>query len=277
MKNENLVSHDQLNDILFSAEVKETREFFDNTNFASNLSHCVYLPKKDKVIQLCGGAYELVHNRKLVLPIYDKMVSIFGERGFKTEIDSFDDRRFYVRFIVDGDIHTIIKGDDVCPTVEIRNSYDGTIKQTVGMGYNRLVCKNGLMAFTEDVTLSVKHSKKTGMIDLRPIYKKLENVEVKLEQFKRLSERRVTPDELTRIIHAVKTSPGIKYPKKMIEPARLIAQKEALELDTPVNAWLVYNGFNNPLNHFETKLLPEEISKIDSRVLRTIEKTLSLN
>ncbi|MFK7979289.1 MAG: DUF932 domain-containing protein [Saprospiraceae bacterium] len=277
MKNENLVSHDELNDILFSAEVKETSDFFGGKEFASNLSHCVYLPQKDKVVQLCGGSYELVHNRKIILPIYDKMRSIFGERGFKTEIDSFDDRRFYVRFIVDGDIHSIIKGDDICPTVEIRNSYDGTVKQTVGMGYNRLICENGLMAFTEDFTVSVKHSKKAGMIDLQPIYKKLENVEVKLEQFKRLSDRVVTPDELIKIIHAVKASPSIKYPRKMIEPAKLIAEKEALQLKTDLNAWLVYNGFNNPLNHFETKLLPEEISKIDSRVLRTIEKTLSLN
>ena len=277
MKNENLVRYETLDDILFSAEVKETREYFDNTDFASNLSHCVFLPKKDKVVQLCGGSYELVHNRKLILPVYEKMVSIFGERGFTSEIESFDDRRFYVKFIVNGNIHTILKGDDICPTVEIRNSYDGTIKQTVGMGYNRLVCENGLMAFTEDITLSVKHSKKAGMIDLRPIYKKLENVEVKLEQFKKLSDRVVTPDELTRIIHAIKTTPSIKYPKKMIEPARLIAEKEALQLQTDLNAWLVYNGFNNPLNHFDTKLLPEEVSKIDSRVLKTIEKTLSLN
>jgi hypothetical protein len=63
----------------------------------------------------------------------------------------------------------------------------------------------------------------------------------------------------------------------MITPAQLIAQKEAVELKTPLNAWLVYNGFNNPLNHFETKLLPEEITRIDRRVLRTIEKTLTLN
>ena len=277
MKNENLVSHDQLNDILFSAEIKETSDFFEGKEFANNLSHCVYLPQKDKVVQLCGGSYELVHNRKIILPIYDKMRSVFGESGFKTEIDSFDDRKFYVRFIVDGHIHTILKGDDICPTVEIRNSYDGTVKQTIGMGYNRLICENGLMAFTEDFTVSVKHSKKAGMIDLQPIYKKLENIEVKLEQFKRLSDRVVTPDELTKIIHAVKASPNIKYPRKMIEPAKLIAEKEALQLQTDLNAWLVYNGFNNPLNHFETKLLPEEISKIDSRVLRTIEKTLSLN
>ena len=277
MKNENLVSHDQLNDILFSAEIKETKDFFNGKDFANNLSHCVYLPKQDKVVQLCGNSYELVHNRKIIVPIYEKMVNIFGERGFRTEIDSFDDRKFYVRFIVDGDIHTILKGDDICPTVEIKNSYDGTVKQTIGMGYNRLICKNGLMAFTEDFTVSVKHSKKSGMIDLQPVYKKLENIEVKLGQFKKLSDRVVTPDELTKIITTIKTTPNIKYPRKMIEPARLIAEKEALQLKTDLNAWLVYNGFNNPLNHFETKLLPEEISKIDSKVLQSIEKILSLN
>ncbi len=277
MKNENLVRHDDLNEILFSAEILEAREYFDYKDFASNITHCVYLPEQIKVVQFCSNSYELVHNRKLILPVYEKMVSIFGEYGFTSEIESFDDRRFYVKFIVDSNIHSVIKGDNVCPTVEITNSYDGTVKQSVGLGYNRLICQNGLMAFTEDFTVSVKHSKKKGMIDLQPIYKKLENIEVKLEQFKRLSERRVTPDELSRIIKIIKTTPSIKYPRKMIEPAKLIAEKEALQLKTPLNAWLVYNGFNNPLNNFETKLMPEEVSKIDSKVLRTIEKTLSLN
>lgn len=107
--------------------------------------------------------------------------------------------------------------------------------------------------------------------------KRLENVEVKLNRFKRLSDRIVTDDEITKIMQLLRTSKAIRYPKKMLEPAKLVAEKESLVLKTPMNAWLLYNGFNNPLNHFETQLLPEEVSKIDSRVLATIEKTLSLN
>ncbi len=277
MKNENLKSHEELNTIFFPAQVKKVGELFDKVGFASNLTHCVYLPEQEKVTQLCGSNYQLVSNEEIILPIHDKMLSIFGKRGFKTKVSSFDDRRFYVQFIVDGDIHNILKGDDVCPMIEIHNSYDGTIKQTIGIGYQRLICTNGLMAFREDVSVSVKHSKRSGRIELEPIYKRLENIEVKLNRFKKLSDRQVTPDEITQIMHTLRTSNTIRYPKKMLDSAKLIAEKEMLILDTPMNAWLLYNGFNYPLNHYETKLLPEEASKIDSRVLTTIEKTLALN
>ena len=277
MKNKNLTTHDSLTDIFFPTQTKNIKDFFSDVDFASNITHCIYLPNQNKVAQLCGSGYNLVTNETIMMPIYEKMLSIFGEMGFKTEITSFDDRRFYVRFIVDGQIYNILKGDDVCPVVEIRNSYDGNVKQTVGIGYQRLICKNGLMAFTEDMALSVKHSKILGTINLLPIFEKLDNINSKLERFKALSDRQVTTDEMTKILQAIRSSPTIKYPKKMIDSARLMAQKEEIQLDTPMNAWLLYNGFNYPLNHYETKLLPEEASKIDQRVLRVIERTLSLN
>ena len=205
------------------------------------------------------------------------MKTIFGETGFKTEARSYDDKRFYVRFTLEDSLHTILGKDTVCPEVVIRNSYDGTVKQMVGIGYVRQICANGLMAFTSDVTVSIKHSKKFGAINLEPIFKKLEKLEIKLDQFKKLSDRIVTPEELKKIALEIRTKPAIKYPKKMIDVAVLTAENESLKLRTPLSAWLVYNGFNNPLNHTETKLLPEEATRIDRRVLQVIRKSLALN
>jgi len=222
------------------------------------------------VVQFCGRSYHLVHNRELVLPIYEKMKAIFGETGFKTEARSFDDKRFYVRFTLEDRLHTILGKDTVCPEVVIRNSYDGTVKQMVGIGYVRQICANGLMAFTSDVTVSIKHSKKFGAINLEPIFKKLEKLEIKLDQFKKLSDRIVTPEELKKIALEIRTKPTIKYPKKMIDVAVVTAQKESYKLRTPLSAWLVYNGFNNPLNHTETKLLPEEATMFKKTTLNSI-------
>ena len=277
MNNKNLVNHTELDSILFPAEIKNAKDHFPNTDFSDDLSKCVYLPKLNKVVQFCGRSYHLVHNRELVLPIYEKMKAIFGETGFKTEARSFDDKRFYVRFTLEDRLHTILGKDTVCPEVVIRNSYDGTVKQMVGIGYVRQICANGLMAFTSDVTVSIKHSKKFGAINLEPIFKKLEKLEIKLDQFKKLSDRIVTPEELKKIALEIRTKPTIKYPKKMIDVAVVTAQKESYKLRTPLSAWLVYNGFNNPLNHTETKLLPEEATRIDRRVLQVIRKSLALN
>ena len=218
-----------------------------------------------------------VHNRALIVPVYEKMVSIFGETGFKTEARSYDDKRFYIRFIIEDSLHTVLRKDKVCPEVVIRNSYDGTVKQMVGIGFVRQICANGLMAFTSEETVSMKHSKKFGAITLDPILKKLEKMEVKLDQFKKLSDRIVTPEELTKIAKEIRSKSTLKYPKKMIDSATLRAQKESSELGTPLSAWLVYNGFNYPLNHYETKLLPEEVSRIDKRVLQLINQQLALS
>ena len=277
MNNKNLTQHDELSDILFPAEIKNTAEHFSDTAFSEDLSKCVYLPKQNKIVQFCGRSYQLVHNRALIVPVYEKMKSIFGATRFKVEARSYDDKRFYVRFILEDNLHTILGKDTICPEVVIRNSYDGTVKQMVGIGYVRQICANGLMAFTSDVTVSIKHSKKFGAINLDPIFKKLENMEIKLDQFKRLSDRMVTSEELTKITNEIRTKIAIKYPKKMIDSAVLTAQKETYQLGVPLSAWLVYNGFNYPLNHYETKLLPEEASRIDRRVLGVIEKTLALN
>jgi len=277
MNNKNLTNHSELSDLLFPVEIKKATEHFPDTMFSDDLSKCVYLPNQNKVIQFCGRSYHLVHNRALIVPVYEKMKSIFGETGFTTEASSYDDKRFYVRFIIEDSLHTILGKDTVCPEVVIRNSYDGTVKQMVGVGYVRQICANGLMAFTSDVTVSLKHSKKFGAIHLEPIFEKLEKLEVKLDQFKKLSDRIVTPEELKKITEEIKTKTAIKYPKKMIDSAVLTAQKETYQLGVPLSAWLVYNGFNYPLNHYETKLLPEEVSRIDKRVLGVIEKSLSLN
>ena len=68
-----------------------------------------------------------------------------------------------------------------------------------------------------------------------------------------------------------------QIPKKMIDSAVLNAKKEMYQLGAPMSAWLLYNAFNYPLNHYETKLLLEEVSRIDTRVLGVIEKMLFLN
>mgnify|MGYP000182754012 CR=1 FL=1 len=43
MNNKNLTQHEELNDILFSAEIKNTGDHFSGTRFSDDLKKCVYL------------------------------------------------------------------------------------------------------------------------------------------------------------------------------------------------------------------------------------------
>lgn len=276
MKSTAIQTHTNIEELFFPVEKHPTTEFFFQSNFADHLSHCIHLPRQNKVVQICSDTYELVPNKALLEPIYLRMLELFGKDGFDTEVRSYDDRKFYVKMVIKDKVFNIIKGDDICPVIEITNSYDGTVKQRIALGYYRLICKNGLMAFTESFKSSLKHSTRSKSLELNPIFNQLDQVETQLKRFKKLTDRQVLPDELTQIITTIRKSNTIKYPQKLIPSAPLIAEKESLQLGTDLSAWLLYNGFNNALYHSSGKLLPEERERIDRRVLQVIEKELSL-
>lgn len=277
MKETALIRHQKLEDILFPVVKLEAGELFSDTSFANNLSHSIYLPDQKKVVQMCSETYQLVDNEYLLGSLYDRMKEIFGAEGFETEVDSYDDRKFYVKFIIREQVLELTKGDEINPVIEITNSYDGSVKQRVALGYHRLICANGMMAFTESFSADQKHSTRVGKISMEPIFKELDKIEIRLDRFKRLTDRKVTTEEMHGVVKKIRASATIKYPMKLVPTAPLIAQKEAAQLDMPLSAWLLYNGFNNALYHSEGKLLPEERERIDRRVLKVIEKELSLN
>lgn len=277
MKATPLISHKKIEDILFPVVKIKASELFSSMTFADDLTHSVYLPDQNKVVQMCAETYQLVDNEYLIGPIYDRMKKLFGEKGFDTEVKSYDDRKFYVKFIIKNQVFEIIKGDDICPVIEVSNSYDGSMKQRIGLGYYRMICSNGMMAFTRAFTSDQKHSTRLGKLSLDPIFKQLDKMELRLEQFNQLTNRLITPTEMGTITAKLRDSNSIKYPKKLVSIGPLIAEKEAAQLGIGLNAWLLYNGFNNALYHSDGKLLPEERERIDRRVLGVIEKELSLN
>ena len=183
MKETTITAHDRLEDILYPVTKINSEELFTGTRFADDMTHCIYLPDQGKVVQMCAKTYQLVDNEYLMGQVYDKMVSVFGRTGFDTEVKSYDDRKFYVKFIVKDHLLPIVKGDDVCPVIEVQNSYDGSIKQRISTGYYRMICTNGLMAFTEAFTADKKHSTNVGKLKLDPVFKQLEQMEMKAGSF----------------------------------------------------------------------------------------------
>ena len=264
--------HPHVEEILFPAVKVRATELFPGKEFADNMSHAIYLPDQEKVIQLCSSTYCLVDNEYLFGQFYDYLVKQYGSSGFEVDARSYDDRKFYCEFTVKQEFE-VGKNDSLNPKVIVWNSYDGSIVQRAAIGYMRRVCTNGLMAFSSDLSVKKKHSMGEGKLNLGPIVKQLEKATFQLEKFKRLTDRRLLPREIDELVKKVA---GTKYPKKLLPSAPEIAQREAAELGTGLNAWLLYNGFNNALWHSEGKLFPEERERIDRVVLKTIETHLQL-
>ncbi len=276
MKESTLRYHERLESIFFPVLKVPTNDLFPGTHFASNLTHAIYIPEKDKTVHICPGSYHLIDNEHLIIPITDKLNQVFGPEGYQTIVRSYDDRKFYVTFTVNKALYQVMGDDTVCPSIEIRNSYDGTLKQSASLSFHRLLCKNGMMGFSHEYSMSKKHTLDEGSLELEPMFKDLEKIEKRIKRFKRMSERRVTPHELDSIVNMIRKDNTIEYPAKLLDLAAVYAQMEAAKLRQPLNSWLVYNGFNNRLYHSGGRLLPERREKVDRKVLQTVEKTLGL-
>lgn len=264
--------HQQLDDILFPVVKVPTNEFLGMHNWAENMSNAIYLLDQNKIVQICGSSYKLVDNEYLLGTIYDRLLSTFGQNGFTTKVESEDDRRFFVKFIIEDRRFELVKGDDLCPVIEVHNSYDGSVKQKIGLGYYRVICTNGLMAFTETFGSVKKHSTGIGVVNIKPILEQLDKLDERIDRFKRLTEREIDPWEYDIIMKDLQ-SEKVDYPKKLVETALEVINRETNQFGE-TNGWLLYNGFNNALYHSDMKMSPVDREKIDRRVLSTIEGVL---
>ena len=276
MKESVVQYHKKLENIFFPVIKVTIQELYPDTQFANNLTHAIHIPEKNKTVHICPKSYHLVDNERLIAPVVDKLNQVFGPNGYQTTVKSYDDRKFYVSFTINQEIYKIMGNDSVFPMIEVKNSYDGTIKQSASLSFYRLICRNGMMGFSHEYSLSKKHTQEDGELNLDPIFKDLKRIDTRITRFKHMTDRRVTPDELIQITETIRKSRTIEYPTKLVDQAPLIAQKEAAELQQPLNSWLVYNGFNNILYHSRGKLLPERREKIDQKVLQTLESILEL-
>lgn len=263
--------HEHLTDIFFPVKVMESKEQFEELKFASNLSHCVFAPSLDKVLGFRTDDYKLTTNEEFVMPVYERLVGIFGDH-VSTKIKSFDDRQFYIELIVESSYFDITKDDSICPMITLQNSYDGGIKLSYALSFYRKVCSNGLHAFSEQYSVQVRHSKGNHDIDFERLFEDLEKVEVRIDDFKELTERRMLPDELDTLVSYVNQANHLKFPKSNLDKVSEIATNEAKKLNVELTPWLAYNAFNNVLNHEKSRLFPQDKVKIDKNILDTVKE-----
>lgn len=279
MKSQEQVNEAALERVLFPVVQTEPKELFlsSATDFGNQLKSAIYAPTLNKVLHFGGKHYKLVDNETLVLPIYDRLKNMFGNGGFEVQTTNEDDRRFWVRFILHDKALQIADKDVLKTMIEVQNSYDGTMKHSLGLSYFRLVCSNGLMAWRKEAAVSKKHY--FGLEpELQSVLGQLDRIDEQLRKFWVLTERRVTNLEIEEISKKIREHSGLSFPKKLIDLAVDSIGTEADLVDAHVTAWHVYNSFNGLLNHDERVGLSMELKeKIDRRVLETISEELVLN
>jgi hypothetical protein len=214
-----------------------------------------------------------------MMPIHDKLVSMFGEKGFTTQCFNEDDRRFSAQFILDEKEIKVADQDYLNVMIEVQNSYDGSLRHSIGISFYRQICSNGMMGWKKDSMVKKKHHD-----DLTPnlnyIIHKLDDLDEQLNHFRTLTERVITHKELDDIMETIRKQKTVvgTFPKRIIDevPERIL--QEAKEMNTDPTAWLVYNGFNWFLNHDERVGYAMDVKeRIDRNVLDTVRNQLMLN
>lgn len=222
MKKLTVHNHQKVEEIFFPIVKLPSVDLFSDTQFASDLSHAIYIPEQNKTVHMCSESYDLIENEQLVGPVLDRLDEVFGPDGYQIKVRSYDQRKFYISCRVNQDLYQVMKDDMVCPTIEIKNSYDGTIQQSVSLSFYRLVCDNGLMGFSHAYALNRKHRGQKSLLNLEPLFKDLSSIDRRIERFKRMSERQVTPQELADIRLMLQKNKAIEYPAKLLEVATLM-------------------------------------------------------
>jgi hypothetical protein len=255
------------------------RQFLKNYDFGGQYSSVIYSHSLNKVLHFGGRNYTLVKNETLMMPIHDKLVSMFGEKGFTTQCFNEDDRRFSAQFILDEKEIKVADQDYLNVMIEVQNSYDGSLRHSIGISFFRQICSNGMMGWKKDSMVQKKHHD-----DLTPnlnyIIHKLDDLDEQLNQFRTLTERVITHKELDDIMETIRKQKTLvgSFPKRIIDevPERIL--QEAQELGGDPTAWLVYNGFNWFLNHDERVGYAMDVKeKIDRNILDTVRHQLALN
>ena len=270
-----------LENILFNVEqipLDEHRSILTDCHFSNQYSSVIYCPSMNKILHMAGSKYNLVTNEQLIMPIHDKLTSILGSSGFTVQCKNEDDRRFSAQFILTEKVIQVAEKDALNAMIEVQNSYDGSLQHSISLSYYRQVCTNGMMAWKKDTQVAQRHDK-DFLLNVSEILKRLDSLDVQLQQFRKLTERTVTSKEMEQIMAKLREFKSHDaFPKKIIQEVPLKVYQEAEELNTAPNAWLLYNGFNYFLNHDERiGLGMDSIERIDRNVLQVIQKELVLN
>jgi Domain of unknown function (DUF932) len=271
-----------LDEILFPVQSMSPQDLFGGYEFGGQMSTAIYAPTQHKLLHLGGSNYKLISNEELISPIFDKLKEVVGETGFEVQCWNEDDRRFSARFILKEKIIKVADNDMVNAMIEVQNSYDGSLKQSVGLSYYRQVCSNGMMGWRQEDSFADKHYKQIKdryMDNLTRLLQRLDTLDNQLQQFKKLQERQITQIELEGIMEKIR---GFKsndsFPKKIIAEVPMKMYQEAEVIGSQPTAWLLYNGFNHFLNHDTRIGLAMDIKEnIDRNILSTIRTELALN
>lgn len=207
--------------------------------------------KKQKIVNFCSKDYQLVPNDV----IYENFRQALKDAGyrFKVSYHTRNDCQFKLDFKILDHKKKVLERDMIIPTASLKNSYDGKIKFGSRMGFDRVICTNGMTVRDgEETSINSMHmpnlytAKGYDKI-LNSFQGFLDNSKEMLKPYKELAKRRIKKSQVeARIMGAIENT---EFPKRQAEAAIDRALEEHKIYKLELSDWLVYNAMNFQLNH----------------------------
>lgn len=273
-------------------EVKKVhgKEIMPGFKFPTGIDHAV-IDEYKNVLGYCTEGYSLVENKKVLLPIEEKLKA--GKVEYIRQVQIVTDSQFFVTYLLKS--KNTKKLGELYPRLTIMNSYDGKVKFRHEFGWFRLVCTNGLTRPHGETNVQVnKHSsdltEASLMFLIRDILKDttnfLDEAKRDLARYELLNSKKVTAKLVAEVAKQMKLSDKLADVATQRFNFETGAGKEAfsyVDLEGKLRSGLVadptlftlYNAINYAIYNENTKEPLENKQKKDSALLELVEARLN--
>lgn len=215
-----------------------------------------------RIVNIVSNRYGHLPNEVFFHEVFMKMDDTGMEYDYRAI--NRNDQSFALDIILtDPKVRIDVKGtdDEITPMLRFTNSYDGSGQTSGSFGFFRKVCQNGLHVSHTAIGFKTKHHANVQSIVLPEISglmtKFMDNEFYTLRRVFEVMYDCVETKPLDYIKHvcdrtkvfAYHTTPKSATVSKLALSVLDIAEREAVELGTPVNRWLLYNGFNHVIHN----------------------------
>jgi len=274
-----LTVHKNLEEIYFPVKQVKAKDFFGYP-FPKGRDEIIITDANEssKVLNVCSRVYRLVKNQDFIAPIDEEIKRVYGD-NVNISVNSEGGSRFFVNWALKENLITIANGDTIIPMISAVNSYDGSTKQALTVGFHRLVCTNGLTGASTALRMKRKHSIKSANIGMNGIFDKVDGIlSGKIGVFQKMLNP-IHRSEMDQFIESISENKAkLGFPKKLVPGVHRIIEEEAKTLGfKKPNPWLIYNAFNNVLYKADTKMRLQTRNEIDKGLFAHINETFNLN
>jgi hypothetical protein len=244
----------------------ELCDFKDLTGKDAFKPVAVYRKDQNKILHLASKDYRLITNQTLLKPIIESLESKNYDIKSQTYVEG---EKYYFYLNIHSKSFILDTDNSIIPSIEINNSYDGTLMATVALGFHHLDSNMPLLGLSNPFLNHKKHREELFNETLFSYEVILMYIEYFLSQktkFNFLFETYIEDQEKIALVKKIIKKSGL--------PALFtqVILNQIQDKNKPSNRpWDIYFAFNSLLNQNPLKMPMHQKHRIMKHVLNELK------